>query len=142
MDHFITPDEFLVGSDLERKIADDRFPSTYHWSTPESLNEGEVGGKNGKLAAMMQAGLPVPPGYAIPAKVFEDAVDADGLVKAILANDLKGARQIVLNTPVPEDVLEAYDEHLKKAGKEFIQDSRKNCLVSVRSSAIAEDAEP
>src|SRR4051812_37773238 len=98
MDDFILDSEFNVGTEFT-KIVLAASSSIIPWETPEALNDSEVGGKNAKLAEMLQGGLPVPPGFAIPAKVFVQNVDKEALTKAALAMQYDEAQRIALNTP-------------------------------------------
>lgn len=87
-----------------------------------------AGGKGASLASMTQAGLPVPPGFAIPADTLEKCVDAEKLRSIVKARDHEAAMKLVKETAsVPDEVLSAYE---KLGG-----------LVAVRSSASAEDSE-
>ncbi|MDQ4081499.1 MAG: pyruvate, water dikinase, partial [Actinomycetota bacterium] len=46
-----------------------------------------AGGKGASLAAMMAAGLPVPPGFVLPAGALERAVNASELRERARAHD-------------------------------------------------------
>jgi pyruvate, water dikinase len=86
------------------------------------------GGKGASLAAMTAAGLPVPPGFAIPSWVLEGSVDADALRAHAVASDHEAAMALVRTAEPPRQAIsEAYEE----LGGE----------VAVRSSACAEDSE-
>ena len=88
-----------------------------------------VGGKNANLATLIQAGYPVPPGFAIPAHVFESLVpDRKHLISLVQNNQLEEAQAYVKAMPVPEqEFYHAFDQ----LGVEY---------VAVRSSALAEDS--
>ncbi|MFO7927138.1 phosphoenolpyruvate synthase [Natronomonas sp.] len=106
---------------------------------------GSVGGKGASLGEMTAAGLPVPPGFVVTAGTYrafieetgidEELFDAVGIdsddSEALSAAEAK-AKELVLETEIPEDVREdilaAYDD--LDDGKAF---------VAVRSSATAED---
>ena len=102
-----------------------------------------VGGKGASLGELAGAGLPVPPAFVVSADTYRtfieeggiaeelfEAVDVDSEDSTALAEAESRARELILETPFPEDlrenVLAAYDE----LGHEF---------VAVRSSATAED---
>jgi pyruvate,water dikinase len=128
MDIFSDP-EILAASEAIRSIANAiDSKNAIWWGTQKALDQGNVGGKNAKLAHLFQAGLPVPEGFAIPSFVFENRVNKRALFEAIDDGDYKKAREIAESTPVPNDILKMYD--LRLPGQR----------VAVRSSAIAEDS--
>jgi pyruvate, water dikinase len=86
-----------------------------------------AGGKGASLARMMAAGLPVPPGFVVPADALEQRVDADRLRALAGDGDHVAAQALVRGASAPEDVAPAYE--------------RLGGLVAVRSSASAEDSE-
>ena len=87
-----------------------------------------AGGKGASLAAMTAAGLPVPPGFVLPAGVLEGAVDASELRERARAQDWEKAQALVREAAPPRrEIGEAYE----RLGGE----------VAVRSSACAEDSE-
>ncbi len=111
-----------------------------------------VGGKNASLGEMINAKLPVPPGFAVTAYSYEkflnDTQLADKISKII--NDVitdkndpklydvasKKIRALIEKTPIPQDI----EVLIKAAYKEL--NSRlglKETFVAVRSSATAED---
>ncbi len=104
-----------------------------------------VGGKAASLGELTEAGLPVPPGFVVTAGTYRrfietaeideelfDAVDIDPEDSDALATAHERARELILDTPLPEpvqeEILEAY--HSVGDGEAF---------VAVRSSATAED---
>lgn len=114
-----------------------------------------VGGKCASLGTMSQAGLPVPPGFAVTTTVFADAKEASGsrrrLVEIIdgglggfdvvpqdvLAEVAARARELVLTWQIPE----AHDRRVR----EMYADLCARCEVTdvpvaVRSSATVEDS--
>jgi len=103
--------------------------STILWfDEPGCAEIATAGGKGASLASMTHAGLPVPPGFAIPASVLEMSVDAEKLRGFARARDHEAAVRLVEKTArVPDAVLEAY--------------ARLGGQVAVRSSASAEDSE-
>src|SRR5919108_1798867 len=54
-----------------------------------------AGGKGASLAAMTAAGLPVPPGFVVPASVLERSVDAARLRELARAGDHGAAEELV-----------------------------------------------
>jgi len=110
-----------------------------------------VGGKCASLGTMSQAGLPVPPGFAVTTVVFADAKEASGLMprikeliddvdpddQAALAVAAAEARKLVLDWPLPEVhenlVRQRYADLCRHCGVDDLP-------VAVRSSATAEDS--
>jgi len=95
-----------------------------------------AGGKGASLARLAGAGLPVPPGFVIPANALADALPDDGAELHALARrrDAEGARKLVteveLHPALREAVLAAY----AALGED-------DAPVAVRSSACAEDSD-
>jgi len=111
-----------------------------------------VGGKNASLGEMINAGLPVPPGFAVTAyayeKFLEETLLVDKIYKVIKetvtdTNDpkqysaaSKKIRALIEKTLMPKDIETA----IKSAYKELNKRLRlKDAFVAVRSSATAED---
>lgn len=110
-----------------------------------------VGGKCASLGTMSQAGLPVPPGFAVTTDVFADAKDVSGLMPRIkeLVDDVdvseqaalavvgEQARALVRSWEMPEvheaRVRQMYADLCALCGVEDVP-------VAVRSSATAEDS--
>jgi len=111
-----------------------------------------VGGKNASLGEMINAGMPVPPGFAITAYAYEKFIEQTEISAKIyqIINETvtdpndpkqydtasKKIRLLIEKTIVPKEILNAiksaYDELNKRLGL-------KNTFVAVRSSATAED---
>jgi pyruvate,water dikinase len=111
-----------------------------------------VGGKNANLGEMTNAGLPVPPGFAITAYSYKKFIEETGIAAKIydIINETmttpddpkqgeqasKKIRKLIESTHMPKDiekaVKSAYDELCKKL-------KMKDVFVAVRSSATAED---
>jgi pyruvate, water dikinase len=91
------------------------------------LDVAVAGGKGASLARMTAEGLPVPPGYVVPADALERSVDAERLRALARAGDHSAAQRLVRAASAPDDVAPAYE--------------RLGGLVAVRSSACAEDSE-
>ncbi len=105
----------------------------------------EAGGKGASLGEMTNAGLAVPPGFVVLASAFDRFIEETQLKEEIEARlaevnpeDTNSVdrisnvlRDVIHDTPMPEDLSkEILDAH-KKLGAEF---------VAVRSSATAEDS--
>jgi pyruvate, water dikinase len=86
-----------------------------------------AGGKGASLARMSGLGLPVPPGFVVPADTLSRVVDA-GALRAALP-DHRRAQDIVAAAEPPQEIAEAYAA---------LGDDPP---VAVRSSACAEDSE-
>jgi pyruvate,water dikinase len=95
---------------------------------PECAVVGIAGGKGASLAAMIAAGLNVPPGFVLRAGMLREAVDAERLRELAQASDAAGAEALVLRAEPPRaQIVAAY----AKLG---------SGAVAVRSSACAEDS--
>ena len=107
-----------------------------------------VGGKGASLGEMINAGIPVPGGFAVTAQAFRDFLDRSGISQKLFdalkvdINDQsqllkaeKAAKKLIMDARVPADIeaaiKSAYEDMIKKEGKEV--------FVAVRSSATAED---
>lgn len=112
-----------------------------------------VGGKNASLGDMYQEltekGIKVPNGFATTVGAYHHILESNGILKDLKAamkglnkNDIKdlsrrgrNARNLILNSGIPqdlwEDIASAYDKLCKEYGEEVD--------VAVRSSATAED---
>ena len=99
------------------------------WFLEEACRDVRLaGGKGASLANMKAQGLPVPPGFVIPAYVLEQAVDAEQLRELALAQNAEGAQAFVRQSHPPHHIIKSCYERI--GGK-----------VAVRSSACAEDSE-
>lgn len=112
----------------------------------------QVGGKNANLGEMVNAGIRVPPGFAVTSGAFQLYMDEANLwervreaLSDIPPDDIKAVsragnaiRQAILSTPVPDkiavEIVSAYTSLCDKCGKADLP-------VAVRSSATAEDLE-
>jgi pyruvate,water dikinase len=86
-----------------------------------------AGGKGASLARMTAYGLPVPPGFVVPADALAAAVDTDALRASL--PDAARAQSIVARGEPPPEIAAAYEALGADAP------------VAVRSSACAEDGE-
>ncbi|MDH5623741.1 MAG: phosphoenolpyruvate synthase, partial [Candidatus Bathyarchaeota archaeon] len=111
-----------------------------------------VGGKNANLGEMLQAGIPVPPGFAVTAYTYNKFITKTGLAEKIyktieetvtavsnpqqFEKASKEIRKLIEATPMPRDIETA----IKKAYTTLSKRTRSTeALVAVRSSATAED---
>lgn len=125
-------------------------PSAIPFGTLAPEFHPQVGGKCASLGTMSQAGLPVPPGFAVTTRVFGEAREASGVmaqVSALVADidddspDLveaaAQARDLVRHWPIAaehrERVTALYAELCELSGVPDVP-------VAVRSSATAEDS--
>ena len=95
---------------------------------PQCCTVNLSGGKGRSLASMMQAGLPVPPGFVVTSAAFDEAVDQERLRSCCRSRDVAGARKIVAAARPPVTIVAEHYAALEG-------------LVAVRSSACAEDSE-
>src|SRR5712691_8317551 len=99
------------------------------WFSEEGCKDVRLaGGKGASLANMTAEGLPVPPGFVVPAYVLEQSVDVEQLRARALAQDYEGAQALVQQARPPREIIISSYERL--GGR-----------VAVRSSACAEDSE-
>ena len=111
-----------------------------------------VGGKCANLGEMINAGIPVPPGFAVSAYAYKRFIEETGIAQRIYdildetITDPKDPKQyeeaskkiraLIESTPIPEylqkEIVEAYRKLSEKTGS-------KEVFVAVRSSATAED---
>lgn len=114
-------------------------------------NHAYVGGKCASLGIMSQAGLPVPPGFAVTTGVFVDAREASGLRDGLrellrgvdaqntvaLARAASQARDMVSRWSLPE----AHEERIRQMYADLCELSGTDDVpVAVRSSATSEDS--
>ena len=111
-----------------------------------------VGGKNASLGEMINAGMPVPPGFAITAYAYEKFIKKTKISASIYKiiqetiTDLedpkqydsasKEIRKLIEKTKVPKDIVISIKSAYEKLNKQL---KTKNSFVAVRSSATAED---
>lgn len=104
-------------------------PLTIPLDNPAATDKSIVGGKSANCAVLLQAGFPVPHGFAIPASAFESSIpDPEHLLQLVRDGNAKEAQDYVRRMPIPEE--------------EFYRtfDREKLTKVAVRSSALAEDS--
>jgi pyruvate,water dikinase len=111
-----------------------------------------VGGKNASLGEMINAGMPVPPGFAVTAYAYEKYINQMGIAKKIykIINETvtdpndpkqydaasKKIRELIEKTSVPPKIANSIKSAYKELNKRF---NLKAAFVAVRSSATAED---
>src|SRR3990167_6528229 len=124
-----------------------------------------AGGKGANLAEIFNIGMPVPPGFVVTAQAYEYFIEKAKIKEKIREKlssidyentkqlDLitKEIRELILKSPLPEDISEAILEdyanldveelELRKKGAaiDLITKSPEPVFVAVRSSATAED---
>ncbi|MCY0868290.1 MAG: phosphoenolpyruvate synthase [Desulfurococcus sp.] len=111
-----------------------------------------VGGKNANLGEMINAGIPVPPGFAVTAYAFKYFLEKTGIGEKIfsmlrnldvnntreLEETTAKIREMILNQPMPPEVEEEIKAYYLELARRLGMDPR-NLRVAVRSSATAED---
>ncbi|MEM2188527.1 MAG: phosphoenolpyruvate synthase, partial [Nitrososphaerota archaeon] len=135
------------------RLAKDKSQALILWF--EELGKEDVplvGGKCANLGEMINAGIPVPPGFAITAYAYKRFIEETGIAQKIYdildetitdprnpaqyEEASKKIRKLIESTPIPKEIrdaiVEAYRELSKKIGV-------KDVYVAVRSSATAED---
>lgn len=111
-----------------------------------------VGGKNASLGEMINAGLPVPPGFAVTAYAYEKFLEETNIAEKIykVINDVitdkndpkqydtasKKIRELIEKSKMPKDIETAILSAYKELDKRL---KLKDTFVAVRSSATAED---
>ena len=111
-----------------------------------------VGGKNANLGEMLQAGIPVPPGFAVTAYAYNEFITKTGLAEKIyktieetvtavsnpqqFEKASKEIRKLIEATPMPRDIKTAVRKAYPLLSK---RTKSARALVAVRSSATAED---
>jgi len=111
-----------------------------------------VGGKNANLGEMTNAGIPIPPGFAITAYSYKKFIEETGISKKIYEtiketvtnpNDpkqyeiaSKKIRELIESTPMPKDIEKAIKSTYENLRKKL---NTNTVFVAIRSSATAED---
>ena len=125
----------------------------------KDLNKDSIataGGKGANLAEMINAGLPVPNGFAVTAQTYKEFIEKTGIKDKILAQLFglnvddtaklqevaKQIQKIITDTEIPEEIKEEIIDNYELLGAEkeahdLIE--AKEVFVAVRSSATAED---
>lgn len=126
-------------------------PAAIRWFGELSVHDTDTaGGKGANLGELTSIGLPVPPGFVVPADAFVGFLEAGGLQQPFLerlaslnVDDDRALREAaddmqrrVAETPVPPDLRRA----VAAAYRELAQRCEEaEPFVAVRSSATAED---
>jgi pyruvate,water dikinase len=102
----------------------------------DCLDASRAGGKGSSLARMISLGLPVPPGFVIPAGALTDALADHGAELRALAQrrDAEAAQALIRTTELDPVLREAVLAAYAALGPDDVP-------VAVRSSACAEDSE-
>lgn len=107
---------------------------------------GRVGGKGANLGELTVAGLPVPPGFVVPATSYFDFIKEAGLepqINSLLDGlDVDNATQLALRAEEIQRIIiqASMPEGLQRAIRDAYQQlDGGRCDVAVRSSATAED---
>ena len=111
-----------------------------------------VGGKNANLGEMINAGIPIPTGFAVTAYSYKKFIEETGISKKIyemiretVTNPddpqqykiaSKKIRELIESTPMPKDVEDAITSAYEELNKRL---NGNDVFVAVRSSATAED---
>ncbi len=119
----------------------------------EELRKEDVavaGGKGANLGELTQAGIPVPPGFVVTSKTYDQFIKETGIFDEIMdildALDVnnnkelqassKRIKKIITETGMPDEIrniiVEAYNALCHRIGKDDV-------FVAIRSSATAED---
>lgn len=111
-----------------------------------------VGGKNANLGEMRNAGIPIPPGFAVTAYSYKRFIEETDISEKIYdtikktvtdPNDPKqyGAaskkiRELIETTPIPNNIQDAVESAYKELNERL---GKNDVSVAARSSATAED---
>ncbi len=100
----------------------------------DCLDVQRAGGKGASLARMSSLGLPVPPGFVLPADALSAAL-GEGAEKlaSLTADDAEKAQRIVAGAALSDEARESVHSAYAELGDD--------AAVAVRSSACAEDSE-
>lgn len=130
-----------------RPLLKDSYTRSFH--KLERMHSYSVGSKNAQLGEMKSVlGLPVPDGFAITAWAYKHFIDANKLQEQISSRisaiDLRNPdnlahasfeiRNLIRQSPVPDDQVEAIEEASRKLAAHSSTDR-----FSMRSSAVGED---
>ena len=102
----------------------------------DCLDVARAGGKGSSLARMASLGLPVPPGFVIPANALADVLPDGGAELRALAErqDAEGAQALIRTVEIDAGLRDAVLSSYAELGAGDVP-------VAVRSSATAEDSE-
>jgi pyruvate, water dikinase len=113
-------------------VAADRFSSALESLRGE--DGSRFGGKSASLGALLEAGIRVPPGFALSADAYRGFAEAAGLRDRLAdpALDPEPIRAAIRAAPIPDGVRDEIESHYRSLGEP---------PVAVRSSALGEDSE-
>jgi pyruvate, water dikinase len=102
----------------------------------DCLEVARAGGKGSSLARMASLGLPVPPGFVVPAEALADALPDRGAELRALAErqDAEAAQALIRTVELDPELRRAVLDAYAALGPDEVP-------VAVRSSATAEDSE-
>jgi pyruvate, water dikinase len=102
----------------------------------DCLEVARAGGKGSSLARMASLGLPVPPGFVVPAEALADALPDGGAELQALAErqDAEAAQALIRTVELDPELRRAVLDAYAAFGPDEVP-------VAVRSSATAEDSE-
>lgn len=134
-------------------MSEDRTKKLVLWF--EELGKGDVplvGGKCANLGEMINAGIPVPPGFAVSAYAYKLFLEETGIAEKVYSiiretvkdpNDPKQyeeasvkIRSLIESTPIPSSIEKAIKESYRMLNNRV---GAVEAFVAVRSSATAED---
>jgi pyruvate, water dikinase len=108
--------------------------SVLRFAEDECLEVMRAGGKGASLARMASLGLPVPPGFVVPADALAAALgDRAEELASLSADDAERAQRIVAETDIGPELREEVTAAYRELGGDV--------PVAVRSSACAEDSQ-
>jgi len=108
--------------------------SVLRFAEDECLEVMRAGGKGASLARMASLGLPVPPGFVVPADALAAAVgDRAQELASLSADDAERAQRIVQETDMGTELRQEVTAAYRELGEDV--------PVAVRSSACAEDSQ-
>jgi pyruvate, water dikinase len=108
--------------------------SVLHFAEDECLEVMRAGGKGASLARMASLGLPVPPGFVVPADALAAALGERAQELASLsADDAERAQRLVQEADMGPELREEVTAAYRELGDDV--------PVAVRSSACAEDSQ-
>jgi pyruvate, water dikinase len=108
--------------------------SVLHFAEDECLEVMRAGGKGASLARMASLGLPVPPGFVVPADALAAALGERAHELASLsADDAERAQRLVQEAGMEPELREEVTAAYRELGDDV--------PVAVRSSACAEDSQ-
>ena len=108
-----------------------------------------VGGKAANLGELMKLEIPVPNGFVVDARTFNEFLEATGIKYQIL-DMLKGLnvedtdelnrvseeiRKLIINSEIPKNI----EDDIRSAYRRLCEEEGEEVFVAVRSSATAED---